>query len=108
MQKRTQTRAVPRAGSLAKKKIRPPGVSNAETRAAFRATRTQYRAAAASFHAHPKSVRTLAAGGGGLVGPFHDLCLNVCEKPAITTVNECFCQSDSAQNCVRTIVGGCG
>jgi hypothetical protein len=101
-------RAVLRVGSLAKKKIQQPDASNAETRAPFRATRTQYRATAACFHAHAESVSTLAAGGGRLIGPFHDVCLSSCEKPAITTVNECFCQFDSALNPRRPIVGGCG
>ena len=101
-----QTRSDLRAGSPGKKKTCPAGASNAETRAPFRATRTHYCAATAGFHAHPESMCTLATGGGRLIGPFHDLCLNWYEKPAITTVNVCFCQSDSApahsaQECLR-------
>ena len=83
-------------GWLAEKNAARLCASNAETRAPFRATRTQDCATAAGFHAHPKTMRAFAPGGRRLIGPFHDLCLSWCEKPAITTVNECFCQSDSA------------
>ncbi len=108
MQIPTQMRADHRAGPRAKKKISRACASNAEACAALRATRTQYCAATAGFHTHPKSVRTLATRGGRLIGPFHDICLSWCEKPAITTVNDYFCQSDFAQNPDAPIVAGCG
>jgi hypothetical protein len=53
-------------------------------------------------------MRALAAGGRRLIGPFHDLCLGSCEKPAITTVNDYFCQSDSWVKTRPRKLGGCG
>ena len=88
--------AAPQVGLPEKTKIFQPRASNAEARAPFRATRTQYCATAASFHANPESMRTLAAGGGRLIGPFHDFCPNRLKSPLLqpltsTSVNPILC-----------------